>query len=106
VRPLAVLALILSFAATTAAEAADGPRLRTASRVAAVMPLPPRSVEAEWTAWAQQACWRPCAASCGPPLPACLAVASFNECLAAHDACHRACQVQCRPYGGPLLPLE
>jgi hypothetical protein len=80
-------------------------RERTVRAPAIVLPSPPRSAEASLV-WASDACWRGCARECGWRFQACLPADTQGSCMAQNDACDRMCQVHCRLYGGPLLPLE
>ena len=65
--------------------------------------VPPRSPEAAMV-WASDACWRGCAQQCGWDFQACLGHEPPGNCISSNDACDRACQSNCRLYGGPLLP--
>ena len=48
-------------------------------------------------------CWRGCTTQCGANFQYCIRVDWFAGCMAQNNACDRACQVQCRPIGGPLV---
>src|SRR5262245_3597548 len=48
-------------------------------------------------------CWRGCTTQCGANFQYCIRVDWLAGCMAQNNACDRACQVQCRPIGGPLV---
>ena len=65
----------------------------------------PRSARAQ-AIWAADRCWRECGAYTAWNLVACLQYDPQGRCLKHTDAADRACQRDCRTWGGPLLPLE
>jgi hypothetical protein len=104
----AFLAAILSGVVTLsgawpghAADRALTPR-RSASAQA---PVFPRSERAQ-AVWAGDRCWKECGAYTAWDLAACLKQDTQGHCLKATDAADRACQRDCRRWGGPLLPLD
>jgi len=70
------------------------------------MELPfPRGERAE-SVWASRACWSECGSYCAWGLAGCLQQDSQGRCLKLTDRCDRYCQRECRPMGGPFLPVE
>jgi hypothetical protein len=48
-------------------------------------------------------CWRGCTTQCGASFQYCIRADWLAGCMAQNNACERACLVQCRPIGGPLV---
>jgi len=65
----------------------------------------PRSRRAQ-SVWASDACWRACGAHCAWNMAACLGHDAQGHCLKLTDRCDRACQRDCRTWGGPLVPID
>ena len=100
---LVLLGMVL-MAGLHAARAADaGVGRQRVEASATVYRVIPRSPAAELV-WASDACWRGCAMECGRNFKVCLSVG--ESCISQNNACDRACQRQCRRYGGPLLPID
>ena len=70
--------------------------------VAAPLPFP-RSERAQ-AVWASDACWNGCQSYCTWGEAACIRYDEQGNCLLATDRCGRACQRNCRGWGGPLVP--
>lgn len=56
--------------------------------------------------WASRTCWNDCRASCAWDLNGCLRYNTQGICILYSAACDRYCQRDCRPLGGPLLPID
>jgi len=97
--------LILTAAGQSPSSAADVTVWRGREPPPITFRVPPRSPEAAMV-WASGACWRGCAQQCGWQFQTCLGQDLPGNCIAQNDACDRACQSQCRLYGGPLLPFN
>jgi hypothetical protein len=98
---LLALALLSAAAPGVAADRAGAWRQAAPEYV----PAFPRSKRAQ-AVWAADRCWRECGAYTAWDLVACLQYDSQGRCLKHTDAADRACQRDCRIWGGPLLPLE
>ena len=48
-------------------------------------------------------CWRGCTTQCGASFQYCIRADWLAGCMVQNNACERACLVQCRPIGGPLV---
>ena len=48
-------------------------------------------------------CWRACTTQCGADFQYCIRADWLAGCMVQNNACERACLVQCRPIGGPLV---
>jgi len=48
-------------------------------------------------------CWHGCTTQCGASFQYCIRADWLAGCMAQNNACERACLVQCRPVGGPLV---
>jgi hypothetical protein len=65
----------------------------------------PRSERAQ-AVWAADACWHQCGAYTAWNLVTCLKHDTQGHCLKVTDAADRACQRDCRIWGGPLCRLN
>jgi hypothetical protein len=75
------------------------------SNATAREPAFPRSAASE-AVYAAGACRRDCQSYCTWALPDCVTHAPQGLCLKLNDRCDRACQINCRFGGGPLVPIE
>ena len=104
---LAFLAISVALGGRPAG-AADDLRAATWRAPAAAPLLPfPRSERAV-RVWNSRACWSTCQMACTADQAACLKTAAMPQrhCVAATDACDRACQRDCRSGAGPLLAID
>jgi hypothetical protein len=68
--------------------------------------LPFTRSERAQSVWASGACWSDCGSYCAWGQTGCLQRDAQGQCIKLTDACDRYCQRECRPSGGPLLPID
>jgi hypothetical protein len=113
---LAIVALATGLVAVTQASAADRAVSQREHRITVVRgaqvrgtaarlpPLALRTVSRRFASVMDSTpCWRGCTAQCGATFQYCIRGDWLAGCMVQSNACDRACQVQCRPIGGPLV---
>jgi hypothetical protein len=112
---LAIVALATGLTTVTQAAAADRTvthreHRTTVVRGAAVrgtadrVPLALRTVSRRFASVMDSTpCCRGCTTQCGASFQYCIRGDWLAGCMAQNNACERACLVQCRPIGGPLV---
>ena len=101
-----LLALIIVLAAMAPAAATDIVPPQRVYRAAVVRPPPIalRTLSRRSAAvLASTPCWRACTTACAFDFQHCARTDWLAGCMGGNNACERACLVQCRLKGGPLV---